>query len=244
MRVLATRTDEGQRDWGHTPALELAIGEQGAGVGKSACDRGRSQARAQRDSGKELAHLAIIVVQEATTGHAVATTVGVAETQLAVAVQPCSHRRQDKQSGLAGQQTRGSRRSKPPAKNLLLHLNHQKTQSRRGTLPRLYPLKKTCAVQYSTGSRASSRVRVMAPPNPGITPSVRIASSSLYLACQAMELLTPWPRPSTSRSSTQFRQQAGTHLPLLTDILETKNDVLRGRLSTPPRTPLNANDCG
>ena len=40
-----------------TPALDLRIGEQGAGVLPFTRDRGRSQARAQRDGGKQVAHL-------------------------------------------------------------------------------------------------------------------------------------------------------------------------------------------
>ena len=44
-----------------TPALELAIGEQSAGVILSTRDRGRRQARAQRDGGKEVANLVLVV---------------------------------------------------------------------------------------------------------------------------------------------------------------------------------------
>jgi len=81
-----------------TPALELATGEQGAGVLGSARDRGSSQARAQRDGGKVVAHLVLVV----TTEHALekAQLAAWAEAQLAVAVVSCSHGLQGKQSGL------------------------------------------------------------------------------------------------------------------------------------------------
>ena len=77
------------------PALHLRVREQGAGVRYSARDRGRSHARAQRDGGKEVAHLVCVA----------ATTTGVAQAQLAVLVVSCSHGPQDKQSGF-----------RPPAK--------------------------------------------------------------------------------------------------------------------------------
>ena len=73
-----------------TPALELAIGEQGAGVLVSVRDRSRSHARAQRDGGKEVAHLVLVV----------ATILGVAEAQLAAAPPSCSDWLQDKRSSL------------------------------------------------------------------------------------------------------------------------------------------------
>ena len=92
-----------QRRSGHTPALELAIGEHGAGKRVSARDRGRSQARAQRDGGKVVAHLdgvgdvlvqAVVIMCRAVVG--VAAIRGVAEAQLAAIVESCSHRLQDK----------------------------------------------------------------------------------------------------------------------------------------------------
>ena len=73
-----------------TPAFELAIGEQGAGVRVSARDRGRSHAPAQRDGGKVIAHMALVA----------AMIVVVAEAQLAIVVPPCSHGLQDKRSGI------------------------------------------------------------------------------------------------------------------------------------------------
>ena len=107
----AYRGGDTHKDWGLTPALELLIGEQGAVVTVSACDCGRSQVRAQRDGGKEVAHLVGVVdVNIITSGvvhkrewrlvAGVATSLGVAEAQLAVAVAPCRRGRQDRPSGL------------------------------------------------------------------------------------------------------------------------------------------------
>ena len=73
-----------------TPALELAIGEQGAGVPGSARDCSCSQARAQRDGGEEVAHLVSVV----------ATIRCVAKAQVAEPVVSCNRRLQSEQSEL------------------------------------------------------------------------------------------------------------------------------------------------
>jgi len=82
-----------------TPALELAIGEQGAGVRVSARDRGRSQVHAQRDGGKKVAHLVGVVDVRTYPFASIPVAIlrlGVAEAQLAVEVASCSHGLQDK----------------------------------------------------------------------------------------------------------------------------------------------------
>jgi len=99
-----------------TPALELAIGEQGAGVRASGVavvasgrgDRSRSQVRAQRDGGKEVAHRVAVA----------ATILGVAEAQLADIVASCSHGLQSKQRGLGSPAKLWFQIHHPPAPNL------------------------------------------------------------------------------------------------------------------------------